>query len=144
MIPFAFILPVSFIPGIAILIVSTINKRSNIHEVLLQYRREEHPIPEGHFEIQEKRLLIIHRILTLLYLAVAFFSLASFLGGLTINTMELNEMIMFILLCIGILFITSAAFLLIYESHVATQSVRMERDLRKHFAQGKSREKANL
>ncbi|MEO0897057.1 MAG: DUF2721 domain-containing protein [Bacteroidota bacterium] len=134
MLPFAFIIPVSFIPGIAILIVSTINKRSNIYDAISNYSHRQMP-PEELILLQEKRLIIIHRILTLLYLAVAFFSLSSFLGGLTINEMDLNQVIMVVLLCVGILFITVASFFLIYESHLATKAIIHESALRRKSLQ---------
>ncbi len=138
MLSFSWILPVSFLPGIAILILSTINKRNYIYVALSSSISLIGKIDSAVMDLQEKRLKIIHQVLTLLYLGVASFSLSSLVGGLTLSEMALGNGLIMVLLCSGILSVTIGASLLIYESHLATKSIIRESKLRQKAGQAQT------
>lgn len=122
----AWIFPVTFIPGLALLVMSSIHKRGYISQSISEYFMHDQQIPLEIVRLQEKRLELIHSALTSLYLGIFTFALSSLLGGLASLVVPVWRIIMVIMICWGILFLGAAAIILIFESRDATRVMKKE------------------
>lgn len=122
----AWILPVTFIPGLAILILSTINKRNHIYDIITDRMDKDNPALVPIIHIHLNRLRYIHLALTMLYAGIGSLGLSSLLGGITSELTAISMYVVLILVCLGLLFLCIAVGMLIYESSLSTKAMKQE------------------
>ncbi|MCG8608494.1 DUF2721 domain-containing protein [bacterium] len=107
--------PLLFLPGVALLVMSTSVRYGQIHGELhgLLDRGNSTDVHAGQLL---RRSTFFRNALVSLYLGFGLFSLASLLGGLTVKWAMASTWIVTGLTCVGILTLVFAAFELIRES----------------------------
>ncbi len=123
----AWILPVTFIPGLAILIMSTINKRTHVYDIVTNRMDRKDPELVPVIKIHLRRLRFIHLALTMLYSGIGSLALASLTGGLTSEWVEISAYLVVGLIVLGLIFLSIAVGFLIYESSLSTKALLKER-----------------
>ena len=110
------ITPLLLLPGVALLIMSTSIRYGRIHDEFHHLLEHKGTLRQKPVHKLLKRSRFFRNALVSLYLSFGLFSLASLLGGLTVQWHEVSERIVMILTCLGILIIVFASFELIRES----------------------------
>ncbi len=110
------ITPLLLLPGVALLIMSTSIRYSRIHDEFHHLLEHKGSLPHTPVHKLLKRSRFFRNALVSLYFSFGLFSLASLLGGLTVQWHEVSEKIVMVLTCLGILIIIFASYELISES----------------------------
>ena len=116
--------PLAILPGVALLVLSTANRFHQVHTELQRLR------DDGHRRTREQVDAAVHRLmrrsvlfrnaLVCLYVAIASFSLAALVGGVSVVLWHQSEGILFGLLAvIGIACVVCASVILIREASLS-------------------------
>ncbi len=118
------LIPLSLIPGIAILIISTSLKnnqaRSEIFQLIMENKDSER---KSRMTNNLKRHLYFRNAFISFYISIVFLVLASLIGTLADKITNLNLLTM-ILICLAALCVVYSAIQLILESLIATRVVK--------------------
>ena len=118
------LIPLSLIPGIAILIISTSLKNNQARSEILQLIMEKDDAARKSRMINNlKRHLYFRNAFISFYVSIVFLVLASLIGTLTNKITNLNLLTM-ILICLAALCVVYASIQLILESSLATRVVK--------------------
>ena len=109
------ILPLSFIPGVGLLIMSTSNRFGQLNAEIAKNLTST-PVNRPLLDRLVFRSYLFSYSLVTLYIAVGSFSLGSLIGGLTLEWTVVSKTILLITICLGVLCVLIAAVLLILES----------------------------
>jgi len=118
------LIPLSLIPGIAILIISTSLKNKQARSEILQLIVEKKDSERKSLMINNlKRHLYFRNAFISFYISIVFLVLASLIGTLADKITNLNLLTM-ILICLAALCVVYSAIQLILESLIATRVVK--------------------
>ena len=133
----AWVLPFTFIPGAAMLILSTSNRYYHIKELIREVMQEERKKELWSFENLMRRARLFHRALVLLYVAIGNFSLSALTSNIHQNWFDEDQRFCIILadglVLAGVVCIVLASTFLIQE---ATLSLR-------HIEEGRKTSKSS-
>lgn len=113
--------PLLFLPGVALLIMSTSLRYGQIHDEFHNLAEHQKRTPETICEHLVTRARLFRNSLVCLYTSFGLFSFASLLGGLTSLWANFSFLIIIIITCVGILSLVIASIALIRESFLSLE-----------------------
>jgi len=119
------IIPITFIPGVGMLILSTSNRFGQLNGEINQLLSGNLKLDNMMLEYQIRRSHLFSNTLICLYIGVTSFSLGSLVGGvLTFYWSKFAQWFLISSICLGVGCVVGAATLLIIESAIASKVVR--------------------
>ena len=119
------IFPLTILPGIGLLIMSTTNWAVALTNEINQLLHQEY-CNQTLLTKKIKQLSLINQALVALYLCTAMCAAGGFIGGILQSEMETSSNLTIILLCIGMFFLMLATSLLIIYAYRATNIKRKQ------------------
>lgn len=107
--------PLLFLPGVALLVLSTSIRYGRIHNELHHLTEHSPAAGDAVAKLMHRAKLFCNALVSL-YLSFGLFSLASLLGGLTKQWLEISRWLTTGLMCLGIASLVFAAYELARES----------------------------
>ncbi len=121
------ILPFTFIPGVAMLVLSTSNRYFHIKGLIRETMLEEKKKELWSYEDLMERVRLFHHALVAEYIAVGSFSLSALMGNIHQNWFNSNSPICMILsngfILIGVICVVFASGILIQEATVSLRHI---------------------
>lgn len=108
--------PLIFLPGVALLILSTSARFNRLHDEVHDLLDHGHAVPAGTVRRLMRRARLFRTALVALYVCVGLFAVASLLGALFLGWSEASRWLVVGFLVTGIACLCAAAGLLIRES----------------------------
>lgn len=122
------ILPLSFIPGVGLLIMSTSNRFGQLNMEISKSLANP-PINRIFLNRLVYRSYLFSYALVALYISVGSFSLGSLVGGLTLEwRSSFSHIILILTICLGVLCVLIASVLLMLESVSNLRSIKTQCD----------------
>ncbi len=121
--------PLTFLPGIGMLIMSTSRRYIELINQMQRIFHEEQKYGNHFVSCQKQRLGMFKWALTFLYLCVGLILLGSLLGGLTVSIHPLSEYLLFSFIILAVLSALSAVGILIRESFVSASLINEQFDI---------------
>jgi lipid-binding SYLF domain-containing protein len=117
------ITPLTFLPGLGMLISSTSNRYVELIHQMQRIFESERKYSETFMKSQRQRIILFKWVLTLLYLSVGFIFLGSIGSGLTLSDQSTSSLILYVFVILAGLSGLAAVFLLIRESFVSSSLI---------------------
>lgn len=122
----SWIIPLTFLPGVAGLILSTSNRYFHVNSLIRNAIKEEQD--KTILNILVKRSSLFHKALLFLYLAVGFFSISAIFGNLEGRALFPDDLALLsveLSVLFGVICIVTGSAYLIRESFVSFQSIKL-------------------
>ncbi len=116
--------PLIFLPGVALLILSTSARYNRLHDEVHELLEHGHEVPAGTIRLLMRRAHLFRNALVALYVCVGLFAVASLFGAVFIGWSDVSRWIVIGLLGIGISCLSGAAAMLIRESILSLDIIR--------------------
>lgn len=116
----SWIIPLTFIPAVGLIIMSTSARFSALSVELNKLLAQQDANPQV-IKKQIKRSRLFNNALVSLYVAVASFSMGALLGGLSEQLPDISHWALMISVCMGVLCLVFSSIQLIIESIIARQ-----------------------
>jgi hypothetical protein len=126
--------PLLLVPGVALLVMSTSNRFSDVHSEIHDLANHKHEEDiEKLAKNLDKRSVIFKNALVSLYLSITFLALAGLIGGIAVIWMGNIFYIVVGLSCLGILCLVFASLQLIRESMLTLEVIKQHcKQIEKH------------
>ena len=122
------IAPLTFLPGIGMLIMSTSRRYIELIRQLQRIFDQNQSYSTFFITCQNQRLGMFKWALSFLYISIGFILIGSLLGGLTIATHPLSEFLLFSFIILAVVSSLAAVFILIKESFVSASLIKEQLD----------------
>ena len=119
----AHFVPLLFIPGVALLVLSTSNRLIHLNDRLLKLDLSEDPKAEEWVPSLKKRANLFRRALISLYICIAFFAFATLLNCFALTAEDVASLVRWTMVG-GASFLFYAILTLISESWIAIQTTK--------------------
>ncbi len=123
------ILPFTFIPGAAMLVLSTSNRYFHVKELIREIMLEEHKKKLWSFEDLMERAKLFYYALVVLYVAIGSFSLSALTGNIHQNWINSDSSICIVIsdsfVLIGVVCIVLASAILIREATLSLRHIEV-------------------
>ena len=122
------IAPLTFLPGIGMLILSTSRRYIELIRQLQRIFDQNQSYSTFFITCQNQRLGMFKWALSFLYISIGFILIGSLLGGLTIATHPLSEILLFSFIILAVVSGLAAVSILIKESFVSASLIKEQLD----------------
>ena len=122
------IAPLTFLPGIGMLIMSTSRRYIELIRQLQRIFDQNQSYSTFFIACQNQRLGMFKWALSFLYISIGFILIGSLLGGLTIATHPLSEFLLFSFIILAVVSSLAAVSILIKESFVSASLIKEQLD----------------
>jgi len=120
------IVPLTFIPGVGLIIMSTSARFSALSVEMRKLKAEKLSNSSIIFKTQMRRARLFSNALVSLYLAVGNFATGALIGGLSERFPELSHWVLVVTICLGVFCMLYASIQLLRESIITRQLIEIQ------------------